>query len=158
LTAALPQWEEYKMMVPALWNDNLFDVFDDVFNDNFYRHNPLYGRREQNVMKTDVRETPNSYEVDVDLPGFKKDEVNVQLENGYLTISAGKQLSKDEKDKKGNYIRQERYEGSCSRSFYVGDDVKKEEITAKLEDGILRLSFPKKSQKEVEQSKFIEIE
>ncbi|MGN0838688.1 MAG: Hsp20/alpha crystallin family protein [Pyramidobacter sp.] len=146
------------MMVPALWNDNLFDVFDDVFNDNFYRHSPLYGRREQNLMKTDVRETPNSYEVDIDLPGFKKDEVNVQLENGYLTISAGKQLSKDEKDKKGSYIRQERYEGSCSRSFYVGDDIKKEEISAKLEDGILRLSFPKKSQNEVEQSKFIEIE
>lgn len=145
------------MMVPSIWNDNLFDVFDSVFNDSF-RKNPLYGRREQNLMKTDVRETEKSYEVDVDLPGFKKEDISIQLQNGYLSISAGKQLSKEEKDKKGTFIRQERYEGTCSRSFYVGDDVKKEDIAAKLEDGILRLTFPKKTEKEVEQSKFIAIE
>ncbi|MGI6075320.1 MAG: Hsp20/alpha crystallin family protein [Pyramidobacter sp.] len=146
------------MLVPALWNDNLFDVFDSVFNDNFYRHNPVFGRREQNIMKTDVRETADNYEVDVDLPGFRKDEVNVQLEDGYLTINAAKQLSKDEKTEKGNYIRKERYEGSCSRSFYVGSNVKKENISAKMEDGILRLTFPKKTEKEIAQSKLIEIQ
>ncbi len=146
------------MMVPSIWNENLFDVFDDVFKDSFGSRSPLYGRREANIMKTDVRETEDSYEVDVDLPGFKKENVNIKLENGCMTISAAKQMSKDEKDKQGSFIRQERYEGSCSRSFYVGSDVKKEEISAKLEDGILRLTFPKKTQKEVEQSKFISIE
>lgn len=146
------------MMVPALWNDNLFDVFDSMFNDNFYRGNPVLGHRERNIMKTDVRETADSYEVDVDLPGFRKDEVNVQLEDGYLTISAAKQVSKDEKDKKGSFIRRERYEGSCSRGFYVGSDVKKKDISAKMEDGILRLTFPKKTEKEAAQSRLIEIQ
>ena len=150
--------DEIKMMVPSIWNDNLFDELDNVFNDPFFRRSPLYGRRERNMMKTDVRETENNYEVDVDLPGFRKENVNVQLQNGYLTISAAKQHSKDEKDAKGAFIRQERYEGSCSRSFYVGDNIKKEDISAKLEDGILRLTFPKKTEKELEQSKLIEIE
>ena len=109
-------------------------------------------------MKTDVRETENAYELDVDVPGFKKDEVNVQLEKGYLTISAGKKLDKDEKDTKGNYIRRERYEGACTRSFFVGENIRKEDITAKMEDGILRLTFPKKAQAEIEQSRTIAIE
>ncbi|WOL41010.1 Hsp20/alpha crystallin family protein [Pyramidobacter sp. YE332] len=146
------------MMVPSIWNDNLFDELENVFSDGFFRRSPLYGRRERNMMKTDVRETESNYEVDVDLPGFKKENVNVQLQNGYLTISAVRQHSKEEKDAKGAFIRQERYEGSCSRSFYVGDGIKKEDISAKLEDGILRLTFPKKSEKELEQSKLIEIE
>lgn len=145
------------MIVPSIWNDNLFDELDNVFNAPFFRRNPLYGRREQNMMKTDVRETESNYEVDVDLPGFKKENISVQLQNGYLTISARKQHSKEEKDAKGSFIRQERYEGSCSRSFYVGDNIKKEDISARLEDGILHLIFPKKTEKELEQSKMITI-
>ena len=110
------------------------------------------------MMKTDVRETDDSYEVDIDLPGFKKDEIQAQLKDGYLTVSAAKGLDKDEKDKKGNYIRQERYAGAMSRSFYVGDDVSQEEIKAKYEDGILKLSIPKKSGDKVETKNRIAIE
>lgn len=145
------------MMVPSIWNDNLFDVFDSVFNDNFARH-PLLATREQSVMKTDVRETADKYEVDIDLPGFKKEDVSIQLQNGCLTISATKKAATDEKDQKGNYIRRERYEGTCSRSYYVGEDVKQEQITAKLQDGILHLTFPKMTQQETEQSRYIAIE
>ena len=101
-------------------------------------------------MKTDVKETDNSYEVDIDLPGFKKDEIEAKLENGYLTISAAKGLDKEEKDEKdGKYIRKERYSGAMSRSFYVGDELKQEDIKAKYEDGILKLSVPKKEQKKL---------
>ena len=110
------------------------------------------------MMKTDVREMDDSYEVDIDLPGFKKDEIQAQLKDGYLTVSAAKGLDKDEKDKKGNYIRQERYAGAMSRSFYVGDDVSQEEIKAKYEDGILKLSIPKKSGDKVETKNRIAIE
>ena len=107
-------------------------------------------------MKTDVKETDNSYEVDIDLPGFKKDEIEAKLENGYLTISAAKGLDKDEKD--GKYIRKERYSGAMSRSFYVGDELKQEDIKAKYEDGILKLSVPKEEPKKVETTKHIAIE
>ena len=103
------------------------------------------------MMKTDIRETDGSYELDVDLPGFKKDEIKVQLKDGYLTLSAAKGLDKDEQDKKGNYIRRERYAGTLSRSFYVGDAVSEEDIHAKYEDGILKLSVPKKTPKAVEE-------
>ena len=96
------------------------------------------------MMKTDVRETDAGYEVDIDLPGFKKDEINAQLENGYLTVSASKGLDKDQKDDNGKYIRQERYSGAMSRSFYVGDDLTQEDVKAKYEDGILKLTLPKK--------------
>ena len=140
------------------------DLFDDMFNDAFGlipmsgRHNPLYGRHGKNLMKTDVRETENSYELDVDLPGFKKDEVKVELEDGYLTISAAKGLDKDEKDMEGRYIRQERYTGQCSRSFYVGDTVEAKDISAKYEDGILKLSLPKVDQKKLPAKNSITIE
>ena len=97
-------------------------------------------------MKTDVRETESGYEVDIDLPGFKKDEISAQLKDGYLTVSASKSLDKDKQDKDGNYIRRERYAGSMSRSFYVGDSVREEDVHAKYEDGILKLSIPKKSE------------
>ena len=116
------------------------------FQNFFGEHNPLYGKRAKNLMKTDVKETESGYEVAVDLPGFKKDEVNVELNDGYLTISAAKGLDRDERDKKGRYIRQERYSGACSRSFYVGD-VKPDEIKAGYEDGILRLEIPKREAK-----------
>ena len=148
-------------LVPSVFGENLFDVFDSDFDrmfNNAILRNPVMGKRASHVMKTDVRETENAYELDVDVPGFKKDEVNVQLEKGYLTISAGKKLDKDEKDSKGNYIRRERYEGACTRSFFVGENIRKEDITAKMEDGILRLTFPKKAQAEIEQSRTIAIE
>ena len=109
---------------------------------------PLYGRHARNLMKTDVRETENTYEVDVDLPGFKKDEIGVELKDGYLTISASKGLDKDEQDKQGKYIRQERYAGACSRSFYVGE-LEPDQVSAKHEDGILKISLPKQAKQEL---------
>ena len=132
-------------MLPSIFGENLFD---DFFNDPFdmmipHGHDPLYGKHSKNLMKTDVRELDDTYELDIDLPGFKKDEVNVDLKDGYLTIQAAKGLDKDKTDKKGKYIRQERYAGACSRSFYVGEDIEPEDISAKFEDGILRLSVPK---------------
>ena len=138
-------------MLPSMFGESLFD---DFFDDDFMRfpvwggRNPLYGKHAKNLMKTDVRETENTYEVDVDLPGFKKDEISVDLKDGYLTINAAKGLDKDEKDKEGRYIRQERYAGSCSRSFYVGD-VEPDDVSAKYEDGILKLSMPKQAKKEL---------
>ena len=107
-------------MLPTVFGENLFD---DFFDDSFGMMNarsPLYGKHARNLMKTDIREHDEGYELDVDLPGFKKDEISVQLDNGYLTISAAKGLDKDEQDKKGKYIRRERYAGAMRRSFYVG--------------------------------------
>ena len=118
----------------------------------------MYGKNAKNMMKTDIREHDAGYELDIDLPGFKKDEISVELENGYLTISATKGLDKDEQDKKGKYIRRERCAGAMQRSFYVGDDITDEDIKAKFEDGILRLSIPKKDQQVVETKKHIAIE
>lgn len=110
------------------------------------------------MMKTDIRETDEGYELDIDLPGFKKDEIQAELKNGYLTVSAAKGLDKDEQNKKGEYIRRERYSGSMSRSFYVGEHLNEEDIKAKYEDGILKLSVPKKDVKELRQNKYIAIE
>ncbi len=149
------------MLVPSIFGENLFDDFMDFpFDDDFWgRRNPLYGKNAKRMMKTDIRETDGSYELDVDLPGFKKDEIKASLENGYLTISAAKGLDKDEKDKEGKYIRQERYAGAMSRSFYVGKDITQEDIKAKYEDGILKLTIPKKEKKPVvEQDNHIAIE
>lgn len=120
--------------------------------------NPLYGKHGKNLMKTDVRETENTYELDIDLPGFKKDEVSVELKDGYMTIEAAKGLDKDESDKQGKYIRQERYAGACSRSFYVGEDVDPAQVSAKFEDGILRISVPKAEQKKLPKKSSISIE
>ena len=145
------------MLMPSIFGENLFN--DDWMDFGFPEvDKALYGKHANNVMKTDVKETDTSYEVDIDLPGFKKDEINAQLDNGYLTISAAKGLDKDEKDKKGKYIRKERYAGAMSRSFYVGEGVTQEDIKAKYEDGILRLSVPKKEAKAVEDKKYIAIE
>ena len=148
------------MLMPSIFGENLFD--DDwmnfPFNDEFWgKKNPLYGKHAQNMMKTDIRETDGSYELDVDLPGFKKDEIQVQLKDGYLVLSAAKGLDKDEKDKEGNYIRRERYAGSMCRSFYVGDAVSEEDIHAKYEDGILKLSVPKKAPEKIEKDGYDEI-
>ena len=117
----------------------------------------LYGKHAKHVMSTDVREKEDGYEVIVDLPGFKKDEIQLQLDNGYLNISAAKGLDKDETDKKGKYIRQERYAGVCSRNFYVGD-VKPEDVKAKYEAGVLTVVLPKKDQKKLESQSKIAIE
>ena len=112
------------MLMPSIFGENLFN--DDWMDFSFPDVDKvLYGKHAKNVMKTDVKETDNSYEVDIDLPGFKKDEIEAKLENGYLTISAAKGLDKEEKDEKdGKYIRKERYSGAMSRSFYVGDELK----------------------------------
>ena len=147
--------------MPSIFGENLFDDdwMDFPFDSDFWgKKNPLYGKNAKNMMKTDIREHDEGYELDVDLPGFKKDEINVQLDNGYLTISASKGLDKDQKDEKGRYIRQERYAGAMQRSFYVGDAVSQEDIKAKYEDGILKLSVPKKDAKAVEAKNTIAIE
>lgn len=138
-------------MLPSIFGENLFD---DFFSDPFgmmvpQGRDPLYGKHAKNLMKTDVRETEDTYELDVDLPGFTKDEVNVELKNGYLTIQAAKGLDKDQTDKKGKYIRQERCAGACSRTFYVGEGVEPEDVTAKFENGILQLSIPKEAKKQL---------
>ena len=144
------------MLMPSIFGENLFDDWMDFSFPNVDK--VLYGKHADKVMKTDVKETEDGYEVDIDLPGFKKDEINAQLENGYLTISASKGLDKDEEDKKSKYIRKERYAGSMSRSFYVGENVTQEDIHAKFEDGILKLHVPKDNQAKVEQNKYIAIE
>ena len=148
------------MLLPTIFGENLFDDFmDDNFERNFFgSRNPLYGKHSKNLMKTDVKETDNGYELDIDLPGFKKDEITAHLEDGYLTVSAAKSVDKDEKDKEGRYIRRERYSGSMTRSFYVGNAVTEQDIKAKYEDGILSLSIPKKDPKAVEAKKYIAIE
>ena len=149
-------------MLPSVFGENLFDdSLSDFFG--FGRMMPqisseMYGKHAKNLMKTDVRELDGSYELDVDLPGFKKDEVTVDLQDGYLTISAAKALDKDESDQKGKFLRQERYSGSMSRSFYVGDGVEAADISAKYEDGILKISVPKAAQKELPKHTTIAIE
>ena len=145
------------MLMPSIFGENLFN--DDWMNFGFPEvDKALYGKHAAHEMKTDVRETDSGYEVDIDLPGFKKDEIDVQLDNGYLSISAAKGFDKEEKDKEGKYIRKERYAGSMSRSFYVGDAITEDDIKAKYESGILRLSIPKKEAKQVETTKRIAIE
>lgn len=148
-------------MLPSIFGENLFDEF---FANPFGLVNTapaeeaLYGKHARNLMKTDVREMDNSYELDIDLPGFKKDEITVDLKNGYLTIGASKGLDRDQKDTNGKYIRRERYAGVCSRSFYVGTAVRPENIGAKYEDGILKLSVPKTVKKELPESTSVAIQ
>ncbi len=153
------------MLMPSIFGDNLFDDFMNDFpffddRDMKRAEKKLYGRRGQNLMKTDIRETDGSYELEMDLPGFKKEEIQVSLDKGYLTISAAKGLDEDEQEKKtGKYIRQERYAGSCRRSFYVGEDITSEEISGEFKHGILKLTIPKKEAKaEVPEKKYIAIE
>ena len=138
------------MLMPSIFGENLFDDFMDF---------PFGGKKINTMMKTDIRDTDSSYELDIDMPGFKKEDIKAQLKDGYLTISASTSAYNDEQDKDGRYIRRERYAGSCSRSFYVGEGVKEEEIRAKFENGILKLSIPKVENKpQVEEKKYIAIE
>ena len=148
------------MMMPSIFNDN---VFDDFFDFPFYddrAEKKLYGHHAANLMKTDIQEHEDGYTLEMDLPGFKKEEIQIELNNGYMTISAAKGLDEDEKDKKsGKYIRRERYTGSCQRSFYVGEDVTEEDIKAEFKHGILKLFIPKKEAKPaIEQKKYVSIE
>ena len=152
------------MLMPSIFGENLFDDFFTPFyyddKDEKKAEKKLYGHRAQNLLKTDIKETKEGYELVIDVPGFKKDEVKVALKDGYLTVSAAKGLDEDDKDKEtGKYIRRERYTGSCQRSFYVGDDITEEDIKGEFKHGILKLFVPKKEAKPaVEQKKYITIE
>ena len=141
------------MLMPSIFGENLLDdFFDFPFGSN-------YTATDSSLMKTDIKEMENGYEVTMNLPGVKKEDVKAELKDGYLTISASSNSNKDEKDEEGRYIRRERYSGTCSRSFYVGDNITQEDIKAKFEDGTLKLTIPKKDAKPaVEDKKFISIE
>ena len=147
------------MLMPSIFGENLFDEMMDSFNDEFFgKRNPLYGKNASRVMKTDIKEADGRYVIDIDLPGFKKDEIHAELKDGCLTISASKGLDRENEEKKGRYIRQERYMGQCSRSFYVGGSVRPEDVSAKFEDGILRVTLPKNTPKQLEAKNTIAIE
>ncbi|MCI6639368.1 MAG: Hsp20/alpha crystallin family protein [Pygmaiobacter massiliensis] len=134
------------MLMPRMFDEDLFDNWMDFpFEREFSRRNPLYGKREKNLMKTDVRQTEDGYELDIDLPGFKKEDVSVKLENGYLTVSAARSVDENEAKDSSGYIHKERWSGSCSRSFYLGDGISKQDVKARMEDGILHLTLPKKA-------------
>ena len=151
------------MLMPSVFGK---DLFDDFFDFPFYDNNEmdklekkLYGHRSKNLMKTDVQESDDSYIMEMDLPGFSKDEVKVSLKDGYLTVKAAKGLDEESEKKNTKYIRKERYAGECERSFYVGDDVTEEDIKGEFKHGILKLFVPKKEAKPtVEQKKYIAIE
>lgn len=140
-----------------LLSNRAFDLFDELFRDPFFSK-PFSDNTSQ-IMKTDVQEKDNHYLVDMELPGYAKEDVRAELKDGYLTITANKNENRDEKDKDGNYIRRERYSGSCKRSFYVGDSVRQEDIQAGFQDGILRLMIPKEAAGKIEeQPKLITIQ
>ena len=151
------------MLMPSIFGN---DMFGDFFTDPWFdekeikdMQKKLYGHRAKNVMSTDVKEVENGYELEMDLPGFKKDEIKASVENGYLTISAARGLDEDEKDKKsGKYIRRERYAGACERSFYVGEGISQDDIKASFQHGILKLFIPKEPEKSVEEKKYVAIE
>ena len=139
-------------------NNNLgFSLFDNMFDDMF--RDPFFtSSNTTKLMKTDIQEKDDKYILDMDLPGYDKEDIKAQLKDGYLTISAQKNTSNDEKDEEGNYIRRERYCGKCSRSFYVGDSIKEEDIKANFNNGILQLSFPKEVVRKDEGTKYITID
>ena len=147
------------MLMPSIFGESLFDDwFDDIDRQMQHMDRRLYGRNAKREMKTDVREKEDGYEIDMDLPGFKKDQVELSLENGYLTVTANKGFDQDQKDDQGRMIRQERYAGSMQRSFYVGDNMTEEDVKARFEDGVLHLNLPKKDARKVPEKKTICIE
>lgn len=149
------------MLMPRIFGENLFDeMMNDPFNRSFFRDfNSSFANTNQNVLKTDVKEQDGHYELSMELPGYKKEDVKATLENGYLTVCAVHNDTKEEKDHNGNFIRRERYSGQCSRSFYVGDQVTQDEIRARFENGVLDLIIPKKEKKEqVPEHNYIAIE
>ena len=136
------------MMIPRR---NHFDLFDEMFRD------PFFEGTESKVMKTDIKEKKDKYLIDIDLPGYEKEDIKIEINNGYLTVTAEKTNSDEEKEE-GRYIRKERYSGQCSRSFYVGDNVKDTDVKASFKNGILTLEFPKEKHEEIEEKKYIPIE
>lgn len=153
------------MLMPSLFGEDMFDRFFNEFpfyyddRDEKKLEKKLYGRRGRNLMKTDIKETPERYELSVDLPGFSKEEIQVSLKEGYLTIHAEKGLDEEEEKKDSRYIRRERYAGSCERTFYVGENLTEEDIRGEFKHGILTLFIPKKEEKPaVQEQKYIAIE
>ena len=145
-------------MLPSMFGERLFDnFFNDPFMTAFGRHDTVPAKPVGNIMKTDVRELENTYELDIELPGFKKNEVSIELNNGYLIINAAKTVNKAEEGEKGQYLRRERYSGACSRSFYVGEALEPENVSAAFEDGILKLSFPKEVEKKAPEKRTVAI-
>lgn len=137
------------MMVPRR---NGFDIFDEVFND------PFFTKKENKLMKTDVREKDGNYVLDIDLPGYDKNDIKIELTDGYLTVTASRTEHKEEKEKHNKYIHQERFFGECSRSYYAGENVKEEDIKANFKNGTLEITFPKEESKKLEDKKYIQIE
>lgn len=147
------------MYMPSLFGENLMDDVMNDFDDDFFHAPAAFGKYARNFMRTDVKQKDGEYELDIELPGLKKDDVKIDLENGYLNISASGNQDKEEKDKKGRLIRHERYSGSMARSFYVGDNVTEDQVHAKFEDGVLKITVPDTEQKEaVPEKKTIAIE
>jgi len=145
------------MMMPSIWGENLFDDFMDFpFDRNFFGKRNF--KPEKNIMKTDIQENDENYDLLIEMPGYKKDEVTAHLENGYLTVSANKNESHDEKNEEGKYVLRERFSGSMSRRFYVGEGVTEKDISAKFEDGILKLTVPKNALNLPKQKNYIQIE
>ena len=144
------------MLMPSIFGENLFDDWMDFSFPSFDR--AFYESNTRNMMKTDVKETDQGYELDIELPGYKKEDVRAQLKDGYLTVQAVKNVNNDTKNEEGAYIRRERYAGTMSRSFYVGDNVTEADIQAKFENGVLKLAVPKKEAKKVEENKYIAIQ
>lgn len=137
------------MMIPRR---NDFDLLSEMFRD------PFFDERESRVMRTDIKEKKDKYIIDIDLPGYEKENIKIEVEDGYLTVHATIDSNKEEKEE-GKFVRKERYMGSCSRSFYVGDDVKEEDIKATFRNGILKLEVPKvEEKKELPEKKYIQIE
>lgn len=148
------------MLMPSISNNSLFDeMMDFPFGRDFFGDSGrMLNDYRTGVMKTDVKEADGVYEVDMELPGYKKEDVSARLDKGYLTITAVKNEENNENGGNGKYIRRERYCGQCSRTFYVGENVRQEDIHAKFEDGILKLTVPKTQPAKIEEQKYISIE
>ena len=145
------------MMMPSTIRDNFFSGWMTPFDELFDFSKNFFGNNERGILKTDVKEVNGNYELDMELPGFKKEDINASLKDGYLTIQANQHEEKDEKDSEGNYIRRERYQGSCSRSFYVGEGVRQEDINARFDNGVLHIIIPK-AELPSEDNRYIRIE
>ena len=145
------------MLMPSLFHDNFVDdFFEDMFSIGPMFHEAM---PQNTMMNTDIQDLGNAYQLEIELPGYEKKDVHAKLENGYLTISASKEENKDEKNEAGDYVRRERYTGKCSRTFYVGEQVREEDVKAGFENGILKVAFPKKDEtKQLEHKNYIDIE
>ena len=149
-------------MLPSIFGESLFDDWMDFPFRGFSNDvdHKLYGKNAARVMKTDLKEVDGNYELDIDMPGYKKEDLSVELKDGYITVAGNSKKENDEKDEKGRYVRRERYTGVCKRSFYVGENLEMEDIKAGFQDGVLHLTFPKEKEPapEVEENRFIQIQ